>query len=163
MNIIKKTASVQSQRQPLLTLCRFLALRITYRFMILLLFATGLFLTVQQHILFAPYGIALVCLLLPAFLSDSVTPPKKTENSDTPLSALYKRYHYSPVTFVTNRITLLLCMLLLLVWHMLQHSPITLFGMSLPLFYLALCLILCPVLSRILFFIFHRRLMNGTM
>ena len=161
MNTFKKTASVQSQRQPLLILCRFLAIRISYRFMLVLLSATGLILTIQQRTLFAPYGIALVCLILPAFLSDSVQ--KKKENSDTPLSALYKRYHYSPITYVTNRIALLLCMLLLLSWHMLQHTPLTLFGISLPLLYLALCLILCPVLSRILFFIFHCRLMNGTM
>ena len=161
MNNGKISSSVHTQRQSLLILCRFLAMRISYRIMIILLSATGLFLSLRQTTLFAPYGIALVCLILPAFLGDSV--PKKKENSDTPFSALYKRYHYSPVTFVTNRITLLLCMLLLLAWHMLQHSPITLFGMSLPLFYLALCLILCPVLSRILFFIFHRRLMNGTM
>lgn len=150
-------------RRLLFNLCRFLALRISYRFMLFLLTVTGLFLTVLSRTLFAPYGIALLCLLLPVFLSDSVKAQKETENSDTPLSVLYKRYHYSPVMLTTYRITLLLCMLLLFVWHKVQTLPILLFGISLPLLYLAFALALTPVLSRLLFFFFHRRLMNGSL
>lgn len=164
MNHFKKSNLASEQRRQLLTLCRFLSVRISYRFMLLLLVFTGLFLTVLQQTLFAPYGIALVCLLLPSFLNGSSSAlTKQKENSEIPLSVLYKRYHYSPVQFTVHRITLILCMLLLLIWHMVQTHPLILFGVSVPLLYLILCLALYPVLSRVLFLILHHRLMNGTM
>jgi hypothetical protein len=155
--------SHSEQRQALFALCRFLSARITYRSMLVLLSVTGLLFTVLGQTQFAPYGIALLCLLLPSFLNDSVKANKKQENREFPLSALYKRYHYSPVAFTTYRITLLLCMLLLLIWHSTQIASSRFLGMSVPLVLLALFLALYPVLSRILLFVFHRRLMNGTL
>ncbi len=163
MNRTEKNDSSATQRHQLFTLCRFLATRISYRFMLLLLSCSGLFLTASGRTQFAPYGIALVTLLLPSFLSDSVQQSKEKENSDIPLSALYKRYHYSPVLYTSYRIALTLCMLLLFVWHKVQTTPFTLFGISVPLLCLALALVLSPVLSRILFLLFHRRLMSGTL
>ncbi len=151
----------QEQRQSLLTLCRFLAIRLSYRALLILLAATGVSLSLSQQSQFAPYGIALFCLLLPLYLNDTVKAETKKENSDSPLSVLYRRYHYSPVTFLTYRITLLLCLLLLLIWHIVQPAPPMLFGISLPLLYLASGLALYPLLSRILFFLFHHRLMRG--
>lgn len=161
MNTLKNDVSVSDERQSLHILCRFLALRTACRFFPVLLSVTGLLLTVFGNSQFAPYGIALIYLILPTFLSGSVKQPKQKENRDIPLSALYKRYHYSPVLTTSYHITLTLCMLLLLVWHKVQHTPLTLLGISVPLIYLALCLAFVPVLSRILFFRFHRRLMNG--
>lgn len=161
MNDIKNTTSASEQRQHLLVLCRFLSARICYRFMLLLLSVTGLFFTLSGRSQFAPYGIALVCLILPAFLTGSSSENTKKENSDSTLSVLYKRYHYSPSYFTAYRITLILCMLLLFVWHKIQLLPITLCGISVALLYLALSLALYPILSRILYLIFHRRLMNG--
>lgn len=155
--------SAPSQRQSLLTLCRFVVTRLMYRLMLLLLSVTGLFLTLSHRTQFAPYGIVLLCLLLPAFLNDSLTSrlnPKK-ENNDTPLHSLYRRYHYSPIVFTEYRISLLLCMLLLLIWHKVQSPALTLFGASLPLLYIVLCLALYSILSRGLFLILHHRLMNG--
>lgn len=163
MNRSEKNASASAHRQQLFTLCRFLAVRISYRFLLLLLSSTGLFLTVLGRTQFAPYGIALLCLLLPSFLNDAVKQDTEKENSDVSLSDLYKRHHYSPVMFTSYRITVTLCMLLLLAWHKLQATPLTLFGISVPLLYLVLSLALSPILSRVLFFRFHRRLMNGTM
>lgn len=163
MNHFPKNESASAQRQQLLLLCRFLAVRMSYRFMLLLLCATGILLTVLQRTQFAPYGIALLCLLLPSFLNDSVKHSKQKENSDAPLSALCKRYHYSPALYTSYRITSTLCMLLLFAWHKIQNSGLTLLGISVPLLYLALYLALCPILSRILFCVFHHRLMNGTM
>lgn len=162
MNDNKNSSSAPDQRQCLQALCRFLSARICYRFMLILLSGTGLFFTLCGSSQFAPYGIALVCLILPAFLtgSSSETTTKK-ENSNVPLSGLYRRYHYSPSSFNTYRISLLLGMLLLFIWHLVQPTPITVFGVSVALLYLALNLALYPVLSRILFLIFHRRLMNG--
>lgn len=151
------------QRRQLFTLCRFLSLRLSYRFMLLLLSATGILLTVLGHSQFAPYGIALICLLLPSFLNNTEKKQKEKENSDLPLSALCKRYHYSPVMHSSYRITLTLCAFLLLVWHTIQNTPFKLFGISAPLLYLALGLILPVFLARILFVVFHRRLMNGSM
>lgn len=161
MNQTEIKESALYQRQQLLTLCRFLSVRISYRFLLLLLSCSGILLTLLKRAQFAPYGIALVGLLLPTFLSDSIKQAKEQENSDAPLSALYKRHHYSPVMYTSYRITLTLCMLLLFVWHKVQATPFTLFGISVPLLYLALVLVLSPVLSRILFLVFHRRLMSG--
>ncbi len=163
MNNTQKKESSFTQRQQLFTLCRFLAARTTYRGLLLLLSVTGLFLTVVGRTQFAPYGIALVCLLLPSFLNDAVKQDKEKENSDISLSALYKRYHYSPVMYTSYRITITLCLLLLFVWHKVQSVPFTLFGISVPLLYLALGLASSAILSRILLFVFHRRLMSGTM
>ncbi len=153
--------TASTQRDRLFTLCRFLGVRLSYRIMLLLLTGTGLLLTVLGKSQFAPYGIALICLLLPFFLSGAEKEPKEKENSDLALSALYKRYHYSPVMYVSYRITYILCMLLVLIWHLTQATPLTLFGVSVPLLYLALGLALSVVLGRVLFFLFHRRLMNG--
>ncbi|MBR6537212.1 MAG: hypothetical protein IKT67_08425 [Lachnospiraceae bacterium] len=153
--------TASAQRDRLFTLCRFLGIRLSYRIMLLLLSGTGLLLTVLEKSQFAPYGIALICLLLPVFLSGAEKEPKEKENSDLALSALFKRYHYSPVMYVSYRITYILCMLLLLIWHLTQATPLTLFGVSVPLLYLALGLALSVVLGRVLFFLFHRRLMNG--
>lgn len=153
--------TASAQRDRLFTLCRFLGIRLSYRIMLLLLSGTGLLLTVLGKSQFAPYGIALICLLLPVFLSGAEKEPKEKENSDLALSALFKRYHYSPVMYVSYRITYILCMLLLLIWHLTQATPLTLFGVSVPLLYLALGLALSVVLGRVLFFLFHRRLMNG--
>ena len=153
--------TASAQRDRLFTLCRFLGIRLSYRIMLLLLSGTGLLLTVLGKSQFAPYGIALICLLLPVFLSGAEKEPKEKENSDLALSALFKRYHYSPVMYVSYRITYILCMLLVLIWHLTQATPLTLFGVSVPLLYLALGLALSVVLGRILFFLFHRRLMNG--
>ena len=161
MNNIQNLTAATKQRQRLFSLCRFLSVRICYRIMLLLLSVTGLFYTLLGQSLFAPYGIALVCLILPAFLSGSSYEDAKKENSDAPLSGLYRRYHYSPAFFTAYRIALILCALLLLVWHKVQSPPITLCGASLPLLYLVISLALYPILSRILCFIFHRRLMNG--
>lgn len=163
MSTDKKTTASTTEKQQLLLLCRFLALRLSYRFMLLLLSVTGVVLTLLRQTQFAPYGIALICLLLPSFLSDPIQSRTKKENSDLPLSVLFRRYHYSPSTFTGYRITLSLCMLLLLVWHKVRTTPLILFGASLPLLYLALCLALSTLLSRVLFFFFHHRLMNGTL
>ena len=153
--------SASAQRDRLFTLCRFLGVRLSYRIMLLLLAGAGLLLTVLGRSQFAPYGISLIGLILPAFLSNAVKEPKEKENSDRSLSALYKRYHYSPAMYDSYRITYILCMLLILMWHLTQNTPLTLFGVSVPLLYLAVGLALSAVLGRILFFIFHRRLMNG--
>ena len=150
------------KRRSLLTLCRFLALRTTYYTLLIMLTATGILLTALSLSQFAPYGIALLCLLLPSFLHDSLEKRAKKENSDSPLSFLYKRYHYSPVSYASYRISVTVGMLLLLPWHRLQNVPFTVFGISIPLLYLFLCLTLPLILSRILFLRFHHRLMNGT-
>lgn len=162
MKTIHKTHESVSDRQSLLLLCRFLTARFSYRLFILLHTVTGLLFSVTGQSRFAPYGIALVCLLLPSFLNLSDTTSKK-ENNATALSILYQRYHYSPVAFSGYRISLLSGMFLLLAWHMLQKTVLSLFGVSLPLLYLVLFLALYPLLSRVLFFFFHRRLMNGIM
>ena len=151
------------QKQALRTLCRFLSVRFSYRFLLLLLFVTGTALTVTGTTLFAPYGISLLCLLLPSFLNDTVEAHTKKENSDIPLPSLYKRYHYSPITYSCYRITIYLGMLLLLVWHKIQPPALTLWGLSLPLLYLALFLALIPVLGYVLYLRFHYKLMNGTL
>lgn len=151
------------QKQALRTLCRFLSVRYSYRFMLLLLFVTGIVLTATGTTFFAPYGISLLCLILPSFLNDTVQAHTKKENSDVPLPSLYKRYHYSPITYSCYRITMYLGMLLLLVWHKVQSPALTLFGLSLPLLYLALFLALVPVLGYVLYLLFHHKLMNGTL
>ncbi len=161
MNDTENTPSATEQRQRLHTLCRFLSARLCYRFMLILLSVTGLFFTLLGRSQFAPYGIALVCLILPAFLTGSSPENTKKENSEYPLSGLYRRYHYSPSVFTAYRISLLLGMLLLFAWHKVQSVPVTLCGISVALLYLALSLALYPILSRILYFIFHRRLMSG--
>jgi len=154
---------LRENKQQLLLLCRFLAVSACCRIMLVLLACTGFLLTLLHKTQFAPYGIALICLLLPSFLNNSASPKTKKENSDRPLSVLFRRYHYSLSAFTGYRITLLVCMLLLLIWHKIQTPPLTLLGASLPLLYLALCLALSTILGRILFFLFHHRLMNGTL
>ncbi len=161
MNDTENTPTANEQRKRLLALCRFLSAQLCYRFMLVLLTVTGLFLTLLGQSQFAPYGIALVCLLLPTFLTGSSQENTKKENSEVPLSGLYRRYHYSPSFFNAYRISLLLGMLLLFAWHQIQSVPVTLFGISVALLYLAVNLALYPVLGRILYVILHRRLMNG--
>ena len=159
MNDIENTAT--EQRRRLFLLCRFLSARICYRFILTLLFVTGLFFTLCGQTQFAPYGISLVCLILPAFLTGASPETHTKENGDFPLSGLYRRYHYSPSVFTAYRISLLLGMFLLLVWHKVQSAPVTFFGLSIALLYLILNLALYPILSRILYIILHLRLMNG--
>lgn len=161
MNTVKHTSSATRQRQTLLVLCRFLSACFCYRFILVLLAVTGLCFTLCGHSQFAPYGTALVCLILPAFLSGSPQKNTKKENNDSPLSALYRRYHYSPSVFTAYRISLLLCTLLLFVWHMVQSDPVTLFGISVALLYAIVILALYPILSRIFYLLFHHRLMTG--
>lgn len=161
MNDTTKNSSASGQRQSLFTLCRFLSARFCYRFMIILSAAVGVLLTLCGQSLFAPYGISLVCLILPSFLSGSSANDAKKENNDNPLSVLYKRYHYSLSSFHAYRISLLLGMVLQLAWYITQKTPLTLWGVSVPLLFLAVNLFLYPILSRILFLILHRRLMNG--
>ena len=158
----EKTLSGHDAGQSLSTLCRFLAARLCYRFSLLLLFGTGILLSLCHRSQFAPYGIALLCLLLPLYINSAAEQTKK-ENSDSALSVLYKRYHYSPVSFSNYRHMQSLCILLLIVWHGLQSPAVTLGRISLPLLYAAILLAGYPLLSRVLTFIFHRRLMNGTM
>lgn len=157
------TGSSVQKRQSLLTLCRFLAVRFVYRTMLILPAVSGIFLAFTGRTQFAPFGIAFFCLLLPLFLNDTVANSAKKENNESPLPSLYKRYRYSSVLFLSYRITLTLEMLLLLIWHKVQAEPVLLFGYSLPLLFIALCLALCPILGRVLFFRFHRRLMNGSL
>ncbi|MBQ3029347.1 MAG: hypothetical protein IJD26_09710 [Lachnospiraceae bacterium] len=157
------TGSSAQKHQSLLTLCRFLAVRFVYRTMLVLPVVSGFFLAFAGRTQFAPFGIALVCLILPLFLNDAVTSSVKKENNESSLSSLYQRYRYSSVLFLSYRITLTLEMLLLLIWHKVQAEPVLLFGCSLPLLFIVLCLALCPLLGRILFFRFHRRLMSGSL
>lgn len=163
MRFSEQNDTASKQRRQLLTLCRFLGIRITYRLMLLLLCGTGLLLTAFGRTQFAPFGIALVCLLLPSFLGDAVEKQKEKENDDILLPELYKRYRYSPSMYTSYRITVTLGMLLLFVWHVVQVTPFTLFGFSVPLLYTALCLALSALLGRILYLFFHRRLMGGTL
>jgi len=160
MNDIKHTPATYEQRQRLLALCRFLSVCFCYRFTLVLLAVTGLCFTLCGHSQFAPYGTALVCLILPVFLSGSQKNTKK-ENNDSPLSVLYRRYRYSPSVFSAYRISLLLCTLLLFVWHMVQPDPVTLFGISVALLYAVVTLALYPILSRVFYLLFHHRLMTG--
>lgn len=161
MQTRQHTTDSTATRQPLLTLCRFLSARYSYLFMLALLSVTGILLSFTGRTQFAPYGITLLCLLIPSFLNDSSKEQTKQENNDSPLSVLYKRYHYSPIAFKNYRIALYLCMLLLPLWHKFQSPALTLFGISVPLLYTALSLAVYPILSHVLFFILHRRLMNG--
>ncbi|MGN1084405.1 MAG: hypothetical protein ACI4QX_05345 [Lachnospiraceae bacterium] len=151
----------KKQQQVLLALCRFLSLRLLHGFMLILLFATGCTLSLLNRSQFAPYGIAVVCLILPSFISGSSGNPSKKENSDMPLATLCNRYHYSPVFVFSYRVSFLLCSLLLFFWHLIQNPVLSLWGISLPLLYLAVNLALYPILSRCLFWHFHRRLMSG--
>ncbi|MBQ8548369.1 MAG: hypothetical protein IJ427_07690 [Lachnospiraceae bacterium] len=161
MNDTENLPTAAEQRQHLLVLCRFLSAHICHRFMFILLSVTGLFFTLSGHSQFAPYGIALVCLILPTFLTGSSHKTQEKENGDSPLSVLYRRYHYSPSDFHAYRISLLLGMLLLFAWHQIQTAPVAICGISVALLYLAVNLALYPILSRILYIIFHHRLMSG--
>lgn len=161
MNDTKHTLTAAEQRRRLLALCRFLSARFCYRFMVILLSVTGIVLTIYGQSQFAPYGIALVCLILPAFLSGSSAETIKKENSDIPLSVLYRRYRYSPSVYNSYRISMILGMLLLFIWHQIQAVPVTLCGISVALLYLTVNLALYPVLGRILYVLFHFRLMSG--
>lgn len=162
MDQTKKRTDSSDNKQQLLLLCRFLGVRISCLIMAFLLSGTGIILTLFGKTQFAPYGLALICLLLPVFISGSSQDAKK-ENRDRPLSLLFRRYHYSLSSFTAYRITLWVCMLLLLIWHIIQAMPLTLFGFSVPLLFLALCLALTTISGRVLFFFFHHRLMNGTL
>ena len=157
------TRNALSQKQALRTLCSFLSVRFSYKFLLILLSVTGILFSLTGRTLFAPYGIALICLILPSFLNNSVHERKKEENSDIPLASLYQRYHYSPVTFSCYRITLFLAMLLLFIWHIIQPLELTYISLSLPLLYLVLLLALGSLLNLCFYLLFHRRLMNGTL
>ncbi len=149
----------KKQRQALLFLCRFLALRLLHKVMLVLLSVTGLILSLLDRTQFAPYGIAILCLLLPSFICGSSSGTEK-KGGDAPLSDLYDQYHCSPVAFFSYRITFLLCSFLLLFWHFLPNTPLLLRA-SLPLIYLAINLGFYPVTSLFLFWYCHRRLMDG--
>lgn len=153
----------KAERRALLTLCRFLASRLSYRFTLLLLTACGIFLTLMGKTYFAPYGIALIGLLLPSFLGGASTDSTKKENTDAPLSFLYQRHHYSPSMHFCYRCSFLLCALLLLFWHLLQHPTLSFCGLSLPLLCLVLSLAAPVLLNHLLFLYFHRRLMDGAL
>lgn len=159
----ESTQNTKEQRQVLLILCRYLSLRLLHRFMLILLSVTGILLSLINRPLFAPYGIAVLCLILPPFISGSYTSDSKKENGDTPLSVLYDRYHYSPIALLSYRVSFLLCSLLLFFWHFLQNPELLLFGISLPLLYLAVNLASYPIASRLLFRYFHHRLMSGSL
>lgn len=158
-----KIPKTLSQKQALRIFCRFLSLRYSYYTLLILMSGTGIVLSLTGRTFFAPYGIALVCLLLPSFLNGSANEHTKKENRDLPFSSLFRRYHYSPVLFSSYRISLLLGMFLLFVWHIIQAPALTLCGISLPLLYLAFFLALSPVLAYIIFLVFHQRLMDGTL
>lgn len=159
----ESTQNTKEQRQALLILCRFLSLRLLHRFMLILLSATGILLSLMNRPQFAPYGIAVLCLVLPPFINGSYANGPEKENSAAPLSVLYGRYRYSPAAFLSYRISFLLCSLLLFFWHFLQKPEFLLSGISLPLLYLAVVLAFYPVAGRLLFLYFHHRLMNGSL
>lgn len=159
----ESTQNTKEQRQALLLLCRFLSLRLLHRFMLILLSATGILLSLLARPQFAPYGIAVICLILPPFISGSYTNGSKKENGSTPLSVLYDRYHYSPIAFLSYRVSFLLCSLLLFCWSFLQNSELLLFSIPLPLLYLAVNFAFYPIASQLLFRYFHHRLMNGSL
>ncbi|MBQ9768549.1 MAG: hypothetical protein IJW37_10645 [Lachnospiraceae bacterium] len=161
MNENDRTRNSNNQRQILLSLCRLIALRQLHKGTVLLLFATGLLLSFLGHSQFAPYGIALIYLLLPTFIQNSAQENTKKENSDSPLALLCGKYHYSLSAFFSYRISFLACSILLFCWHMVLKTPLTLGNISLPLLYLAFHLALYPILARIRFLQFHRRLMDG--
>jgi len=148
------------QRQILLSLCRLISLRLLHKGTILLLFATGALLSLLGKSQFAPYGIALIYLLLPTFIGNSTQETAKKENS-APLAYLCGKYHYSPSAFFSYRISFLLCSALLFCWHISLRTPLQLGRISLPLFYLAIHLALYPILSRLFFLLLHRKLMDG--
>lgn len=161
MNTEEHTEQSKNQKQTLFSLCRFLSLRLMYRSMLILLFVTGIVLSLIHRAQFAPYGIAVVYLLLPSFINFSADTSAKKENNDTPLSILCNKYHYSPSALFSYRISYFLCSLLLFIWHLIQTPVLYLGGLSLPLFYLILNLALFPIISRILFWNLHHRLMEG--
>lgn len=163
MSVHKTQTDHKDNKRQLLLLCRFLGVTATCRLMLFLLSGTGILLVLLNKTQFAPFGIAVFCLVLPSFLNGSSASETKKENSDRPLSFLFRQYHYSLSNYTAYRITLFICMLLLLIWHKTLTTPILFFGVSLPLLFLALCLALSTILSRILFFCFHHRLMNGTL
>lgn len=152
----------KKQRQALFLLCRFLTLRLLHKIMLVLLFSTGLVLSFSDRTQFAPYGIAVICLLLPSFICGASSDTEK-KGGDAPLSSLYHRYRCSHAAFFSYHITFLLCSLLLLCWHFLQKTPLLLLGASLPLIYLALNLAFYPLVSYVLFWYCHRRLMDGSL
>ena len=80
------TAGTQ-QKQMLLALCRFLTLRSLRTIGVSVLFGIGFLLSLTGHSQFAPYGIAMLYLLLPVFLEGNA-PTQKKENKDTVLSSL---------------------------------------------------------------------------
>lgn len=67
----------KKHRQALLFLCRFLALRLLHKVMLVLLSVTGLVLSFLDRTQFAPYGIAILCLLLPSFICGSSSGSEK--------------------------------------------------------------------------------------
>lgn len=154
------TAGTQ-QKQMLLALCRFLTLRTIRTIGVSVLFGIGLLLSLTGHSQFAPYGIAMLYLLLPVFLEGNA-PAQKKENKDTVLSSLCTKYHYSLFSALYYRISYLLCAFLLLAWHLLSPMPLS-FALELPLPLLLLASLLAayPVASRILYLRLHKKLMDG--
>ena len=161
MNENKLTQISNNPRQVLLSLCRLIALRMLHKAAVLLLFGTGIFLSLTDHAQFAPYGIALIHLLLPTFIDNATPKNAKKENSASPLALLCGKYHYSLSAFFSYRISFLVCSLLLFCWHFLSNTSLMAGRLSVPLLYLALHLALYPILSRIRFLRLHRKLMDG--
>ena len=157
----QKNTETRQQKQLLFSLCRFLTLRAIRRISVGVLFGIGILLSFLGERRFAPYGTAMLCLLLPVFLEGNASAQKK-ENKDTVLSSLCTRYHSSLFSMFCYRISYLLCSFLLLFWHILTPTLLPFAGgLSLPLLLLVINLAAYPIASRILFCYFHNKLMAG--
>lgn len=147
-------------RLELISICRFLSLRLTLYMLDLFLFVSGLLFSLNKDPQFTPYSIALITALIPFFL-DAKIPEKEKKNSSSDLSVLSDRCCYSPISAFHHRIAYYSCCVLLLIWHLLQKIPIEFCGISLPLLFLALGLAVYPICTYILYLFFHHRLMSG--
>lgn len=150
----------RKKRQELLVICRFLSLRTTHFLLAALLFLCGLLFSLEKDPQFPPYSIALFTIMVP-FVLDAAIPEKEKKNSSSGLSVLADRCCYSPASAFHHRIAYYSCCVLLLLWHMLQKTPLEFCGISIPLLFLAIALAVYPVLSYLFYLLFHFRLMSG--
>lgn len=150
----------KKMKHELLLLCRFLSISATLSVMTVLLIVVGILYTLFDTPIFEPYAIALMGLFLPLYLNHRESLGQK-KNSDTGLSFLFDRYHYSKESFFSYRISYYCCCGLLFVWYLVLHSPLEFCGLSVPLLFLAGTLFFYPCLTYILYWILHHRLMNG--
>lgn len=155
------TKEAAAQKLQLLSLCRFLSLRVFHTVFVILLFSCGMILSLINCHTFAPYGIAAVYLLLPSFIGNSFSSNTKKENNDTPLCILCSKYHYSPISLFSYRTSHFLCSLLLFCWHITQGKYYFTNRFSLPLLLFLLNLSGHIIVSRILYRHFHHKLMLG--